>query len=91
MVAIADGDDLVKGFGAHGARIHSEAASEVAWNAFHPLKAAEAGIARDGGEFLELNADAGGDFITADDATGELALGKVGHNSAQSAVAHEEV
>ena len=73
LIAIADGNDLVESLPAHGAGVHSEAASKIAGDPLHPLEAAYPGVAGDRGELLQFKPDSGSDFRAIDAKARELA------------------
>ena len=87
----ADGDDLVKGFGAHGSGVHADGSAEVAGDAFHPLEAANLGVAGGAGDFFEAGTGAGEEGVAFDADVLKLTFGGVNDGAANAAILDEEV
>ena len=86
----ADADDLVEGFAAHRACIHADGAAEIAGDALHPFKTANACIARGAGDFFEPCSRACGNEVAAGGHVFKVALG-VDHRATDAAVFDEEI
>ena len=66
LIAEPDPDDLIEGLCAHRPGVHSQAASEIAWDAFHPLKPGQPGTLGKRAELFKFDPNAGCNFFTGD-------------------------
>lgn len=86
-----DVDELIESFRSHRARVHSQSAAKIAWDALHPLETAETrdlGAVRD---FFEPHACADNERVSIDAKFVKLAAARVNHGAANAAIADEKI